>query len=481
MKYQIVYLLASVWTVAGGFVASLLSAYYVAVAFYVVGLVFLGVYGRYKLGGINTILTAFLLFFTLYGFSGPIGALGEGLSYAIFGVPPAVQEWLVSQGVAISGLIFGVGAGTLGYRALQEGTIPERLSGLTARSLSRLAVGLLGAASLMELVNYYRVGGFGMLTQGKALYQSSYASLTLTLPSHVVADIGFAMLGLSMAFALHRGGVNKKALLAAVIAVSPLLFITTVLGQRGALLAWLMVFVVGYYVFRRLESIQRTYVVIVVGTYVFMSLVFSLRATVPYALQTGDWAVVVERTFEQDKVARALDPTSNEFGAAFGNFSVYKYWADSEPLRLGSSYIAGLVVPIPGIVYPGEKPKQITYEFRDQYLSSYGRKSRISGTGFSSTLEAYMNWGIAGVAFVYFVVGFVLVQIERFRKRMVHRSSLWGLSFYLTLIPLTQLFHRSAFGTTWGTLVVSGLILVAMWVGLNLLRINARHPHVQRV
>ncbi|MEN6396184.1 MAG: O-antigen polysaccharide polymerase Wzy, partial [Methanoregula sp.] len=136
-----------------------------------------------------------------------------------------------------------------------------------------------------------------------------------------------------------------------------------------------------------------------------------------------------------------MNPGMNEFGAAFGNFSEYVKSGDSTR-RWGKTYVTALAVPVPSFLYPGEKPRQITYEFRDRFFSSERARGRIAGTAFSSVLEAYMNFGTAGVLGVYFLVGMALVFLER-AKNILQPSAI--ASIYLLMLPLAQNFHRSSF------------------------------------
>jgi len=167
-------------------------------------------------------------------------------------------------------------------------------------------------------------------------------------------------------------------------------------------------------------------------------------------------SLFVEQAFRKERLLDALNPGSSEFGTTFGNFNEFynKYNVDFQ-LELGSSYLEGLVVPIPSFIYPGSKPKQITYVFRDEFFLSEASRGSIAGTGFSSLLEAYINFHYIGIFIVYAILAFYLQKIDK-----VYRyKSLYMMLLYLSTISLTISFHRSAFGT-----VFSSIFLIAILV-----------------
>jgi oligosaccharide repeat unit polymerase len=152
----------------------------------------------------------------------------------------------------------------------------------------------------------------------------------------------------------------------------------------------------------------------------------------------------------------ALNPSGNEFGAVFGNFNEY-IRSNVDELKLGETYLKGLVLPIPAILYPGEKPQQITYEFRDAYFPTETLRGGIASTGFSSMLEAYMNFRFVGVFLAYFVVSFLMIYIEKLRLRA---NSIYYVVFYLLCVSLTQSFHRSSFGFIFSELIFIVILVV---------------------
>jgi len=138
----------------------------------------------------------------------------------------------------------------------------------------------------------------------------------------------------------------------------------------------------------------------------------------------------------------AQKPAANEFGSPFGNFNTHLLLRELNEPRYGETYLTGLTIPIPRFIW-ADKPQSITYEFRDTYFSDWAERGAIAGTAFSSLLEAYINFGKAGVAVVYFIVALAMGALERARLRS---KSLAFAVFYLTLIPEAITFHRSSLG-----------------------------------
>ncbi len=178
-----------------------------------------------------------------------------------------------------------------------------------------------------------------------------------------------------------------------------------------------------------------------------------------------DPALFIKMAFQEERLVDALNPGANEFGAAFGNFSdYYKHYENDFSPKLGCSYIKGLVIPIPSFIYPGDKPKQVTYEFRDDIFPSEARRGRIAGTGFSSILEAYMNFKFIGVLFVYFLVGYGLQKIDKDYKY----KSIYFVILYTSSISQAINFHRSAFGTIYSNIIIRMLIILPIMLYLHL-------------
>ena len=169
---------------------------------------------------------------------------------------------------------------------------------------------------------------------------------------------------------------------------------------------------------------------------------------------------LIEILLDKDRIARALVPSQNEFGVAFGNFNEY-FSSNSGWLRWGTTYLRSVLLFIPSWLYPGEKPLQVVYEFRSIYFPSEISRGATAGTGFSFLLEAYMNFGAIGILIVYFIVGTVFAGLENLRRTKWNRPMF--IAMYLSVVSVIPTFQRNAFGDIFSNLVL--YVLIAFLVG----------------
>lgn len=400
----------------------------------------------------------FVAFHGIYGLSGPVAVLNGGALPWGFSTPYRVEAYLVEFGLATLGL-----AGAL-LLAVRFGLV--RLGGDTARpqwdASPLVGITLVAVGSLFEVINCLRAGGWPIILRGKAAYQSEVDALVLTLPSSQMVSLGLVLATLAVALSSESGGprLRRRELLLGVLAISPSAAITLALGFRAPLLDWLLVVIVGVYYLTPIRRISWRMVVLVLTLYLGSGLVFANRALIGFGLVTGDWGAVWEAAGSPERLALGLNPAATEFGAAFGNFSEY-VTRSSEAPRLGVTYVRALTSPIPGFLYPGTKPQQVGYEFRDRFFPELARAGAIAGTAYSSLLEAYVNFGVAGGALVYFVVGFLLVSAERIRQRSAGLG--WHL-MYVLLLSNAVAFHRSDLSLLTSTLALNVVVIAVFFV-----------------
>jgi oligosaccharide repeat unit polymerase len=293
----------------------------------------------------------------------------------------------------------------------------------------------------MELVNFLRVGGFKTLFAGKAAYQSAVSELTGTLPSIEIMLLSVALLGLLFSISKVRSRkIWTSYLIFWLILSLPVILNLIVLGRRGPLLSLFIVFIVGCFYFKPLTSVKFKWIVVVLILYLVMGLLYGIRAQAGYVLTSKDWGILTTRITKLEFWAVSLNPASNEFGAPFGNFNTYILSRTSE-LRFGETYLTGLTIPIPRFIWLN-KPRSITYEFRDTYFPDWAMRGAIAGTAYSSILEAYVNFGTVGVPIFYFSLVLIIGWLEKVR---LQKESLAFSIFYLTLLPKAISFHRSSF------------------------------------
>lgn len=410
-----------------------------------------------------TVTVFFIIFSVLYGISGPINALwGDGLP-GIFSRPYAVKPFLISYSYASIGLIVGIMLSDLLCRGKYSSRRNVNAFNVNNNNkIIRISIILALIGSIFEVVNIIRIGGMTVLFTGKANCQSLITSLSLTLPSFYFINFAFAFLGLSLGRMRANGIKNSKQIskiILFIIVALPFLAVKTILGQRGQLLNLFIFLLVGITFYNPMKRIKPKVVVIVMIFYVFMSFLYCNRGIV--SLIQDDPSLFMERAFAKERLVEALNPGSNEFGAAFGNYSeFYNKYNEKFTPRYGETYLKGMVVFIPSFMYPGTKPIQIGYEFRNEFFKSEAKRGAIAGTGFSSILEAYINLKNIGVFLVYTITGFTIYTMDKkFRGLNLFKNII-----YITIFSCTISFHRSGFGNIISEIIINLIILEALFI-----------------
>lgn len=412
--------------------------------------------------GFNTILVVFAVFHMIYGLSGPFAAVYGAHLPLIFTEPYETSAFLYNYSLATVGFALGLVAARPGH-AIEP---MARRSGRTPRLLAQYGILLACAASAMEMINCVRAGGLAVVLQGKEVYQSLTTALALDLPSNEMAMLATAVMALAVGMSRTPGWPRTASVLRIhvatfVLALLPLLTIVVLLGQRGLLLGWVLIALVGATYGASVRRISGTLASLAIAVYLGMGLIYVNRSARGAALFIGDWSAVFRSAWNQDALRHAFDPAANEFGITLGNFSEYVKTGDHQ-LGLGRSYAVGLLLPVPSSLYPWQKPQQVSFEFRDRVFPGEAERGAIAGTAYSSILEAYYNFKEFGVWGIYLLIGMVLVTIERWRSRS---GSLWFALIYLMLLPSAVSFHRSSFGdAVISPSVLNLAVLAAFWV-----------------
>jgi hypothetical protein len=400
---------------------------------------------RHTWGSWNTLSHLFVVFLMLYTLSGPFEVLFGSGEIPPFQPPFATSAWLTD--VAMAGIGFTVG--TLFVRLLWGR--PSACKPFSQRfNLFGYAAAFLCAGTLSEMVNLMRAGGVSTLLAGKAVYQATTADLRLTLPSSIVAMIGFAFSGLYLSSS--RGG-RSRAIMLLMACASPLLIIHLLLGQRLELGSYALTFLLALTYPLSIPRFPAKAIAIALFVYLLIAPLYGFRWAFPMWFSGQPIEIppeTVRRLF-----LTSLNPAVNEFGSAFGNYSLQQQ-AGYDDFLYGTSYFRELTIVIPSFLYPGEKPQSLTYEFRDRFFPVWATRSRIAGTAFSNILEARLNFGDYGPALVFFFYGILLALMERSR---VQSGSVWFAVFYSTFTLWAMTVHRSTTGGALGN---------ALWVLLLL-------------
>ena len=102
-------------------------------------------------------------------------------------------------------------------------------------------------ASLFEMVNLMRIGGFSLIFYGKGVYQSLVGNLSLTLPSNSMYVAFGVFLGLAIALDKEKmHPLNKKAVVFSTFFLLPFFIIKVMLGMRGVLISSLLAGLASY-------------------------------------------------------------------------------------------------------------------------------------------------------------------------------------------------------------------------------------------
>lgn len=408
-------------------------------------------------GDIFNMINFFAIFMILYGLSGPTQIVFKGGINNIFTGSYNLNSYFIGYNLAIIGFVLSICIFYKNSNKKIDIDIDENKLILYIKVANLMAF----AVGFMAIIDFVRVGGMSTLMYGKALYQQNLANLSITLPTSELCRISLAIITCSLAVG-RKYNFNlryRKYIVQTFIGLSPYLATLFILGNRGPLVSIMFILLIGITYIHLYKNIKMKQVAVLLVAYLIMGLVYLNRAQLPYALATGDWDGVVSNLSNKEKIVSSLMPGENEFGVGFGNFNEY-YIYDNKSLGWGKSYIRDLCVIIPGFLYPGEKPKSITYEFRDEFFYHESSRSSIAGTAFSSMLEAYMNFGMVGIFFMYFLFGYLLTIIENVRKIS---GSYWFMIIYVySFGAITMSFHRSQFADIVGN-IVYGCIYVFIY------------------
>lgn len=414
-------------------------------------------------GGYSNLTIIFYGFSVLYGLSGPVAVYwGEGL-HSIFGNNFNVAIFLTAYSLSNIGFMVGVTLyncvnANKNKKVIVDNNLIEYF-GSNKKVYVTLAVYLAFISMAFEIINFIRVDGFHTIMRGKAAYQSAVSELTLSLPSRNVAELGFVLLSIYIAINLYKKTkVDKVKILLYIIYSIPYFSISLFLGKRGVLLSFLMIFIIGISFFEPIKKVKGKLVILLIVLYILMGFVYANRGIA--SLLVTDTEYFIDIAFNKERIVKALNPGAQEFGAPFGNFNKFYTQTNGEfQLLLGKSYITGLALLIPSFAYPGEKPQQIGYVFRDIYFPTEAARGSIAGTAFSSILEAYWNFGFFGIILIYFLLAYFLQYLD---KKYKYKSRLTSV-VYLMIVPQVISFHRTSMGNIYASMIIN-MILISFFV-----------------
>lgn len=426
-----------------------------------------GVFGCLK--NYASLTMAFLAFMFLYTYAGVAAVVwGSGL-HPIFNTIYQPEIFIVYSNIAYSVLYLGF---LINYNTMQVKKITDYKSIKLNNNKKIVNRAILTSiiALLMEFINFIRVGGLSAVALGKAYYGSQMSELSFTLPSEmflIVSGIYFSLYISNHIYKEFRP-IKRKVILY-IIPTSMLFLLYIILGMRGVLLSYSMILLAGYLYKKTINKISLKLIILILIVYFLFAIIYSARASIGFFLiENRDFQGFMDVVFRKERIVDALLPT--EFTVAFGNFNQYITSTSNHILKLGSTYLVGLLIIIPGFLYPGTKPLQIVYEFRNAYFPSEAARGSIAGTGFSILLESYMNFGVFGIILTYFVIGLILAKLEKLRA--TNKNSILISAIYLSCFYFVAHFQRSSFADILSNIFM--LLVVIVITGIGLIRIKIR-------
>lgn len=395
-------------------------------------------YHTLKIVGINSVLFFFIVLFGLYGYSVPISVFFEmdigWHRVAKLATWEKVDDTLISFLISNQLALLAIAVVSLIFVKRSIMAIPSPSDSSSKLSYYKFAVlaGIL--ASLSEGLNFVRAGGISAISQGKAFYQGAVNDLVLNIPYEGFFYISVALF--AQFFSSVSGKIKYVTYLPVyILSIFFVLVINMAIVERGTLVVGMVVFVLGYTLNKRITGVALRYILALGVIYVFFNILTLLREK---SVEYKGFVAFFESYSE--KLLRVMNPANTEFGAPALNYRIYMDKKDEDyQYKWGKTYLELPLAFIPTYIYHN-KPKGIVYEFRDTYFPERKKMGSTAGNGFSSLMEAFMNFSYAGPFIVYFFTIFFLIYIESKRGK----SNMFLNLFYLLMFNIFLIFSRSA-------------------------------------
>lgn len=396
-------------------------------------------YYTMKSAGVNSVLFLFMILFGLYGYSVPISVFFEAdigwhrvaklstwqsVDFTLFSFMLSNQLALLA--IALLYLFF-----------IKRRTMNISNSDYKEPKFSYFYFAIIAGlfASISEALNFLRVGGFSAISNGKAYYQGAVNDLVLNIPyeGFLYISIGlFAMFFASLGRSMDKYLIYLPIYLTSIFFV---LFTNLLIGERGLLVVAMVIFFLGLTIKTRITKVKFIYFVLIGFLYVAFSFLTLLRED---RIKYEGFTKFI--TTYETTLLRIMNPANTEFGAPALNYRIFMDLKDPDyNYKFGATYLEITTAFIPVYIYPN-KPIGIVYEFRNTYFPERRKQGSTAGTGFSSLMEAYMNFGYFGpfVAYLFFL--FVLIYLESKRAN----DNIFVNLFYLLSFNVFLIFSRSS-------------------------------------
>lgn len=392
-----------------------------------------------KSAGVNSVLFLFMILFGLYGYSVPISIFFEAdigwHRVAKLSTWQSVDFTLYS--FMLSNQLALLAIALLYLFFIKRRTMNILNSGHKEPKFSYFYFAIIAGlfASFSEALNFFRVGGFNAISNGKAYYQGAVNDLVLNIPyeGFLYISIGlFAMFFASLGRSMDKYVIYLPIYLTSIFFV---LFTNLLIGERGLLVVAMVIFFLGFTIKTRIIKVKFIYFVIIGLLYVAFSFLTLLRED---RIKYEGFTKFI--TTYETTLFRIMNPANTEFGAPALNYRIFMELKDPNyNYKYGATYLEISTAFIPIYIYPN-KPIGIVYEFRNTYFPERRKQGSTAGTGFSSLMEAYMNFSYFGPFLVYFFFLFVLVYLESKRAN----DNIFINLFYLLSFNVFLIFSRSS-------------------------------------
>jgi oligosaccharide repeat unit polymerase len=286
-----------------------------------------------------------------------------------------------------------------------------------------------------------------MLTFGRLRMAAQYGYMFLYDPSLVKTGLdtiasrvqGFFVPSLLCLFigAVDKKGVRRLAT-TCIIAMTVFSFLTG--GRSPGMVLAVTSLCIWHYTVKPIKG-MRMLIVGIVGLLLvsFMPVVFKLRSVV--GREFLDYVEVFVQSFGKDNLL--VQATAEMGGSMFPLVNVMTLVPEVFPFRYGESYLYSLFTIIPNIGLWSVHPSAAKTNLGDWLQQVLGLGY---GPGFSAAAEAYLNFGWAGIVFLFILGGFYgrvfsLIDYESDASRRDPTL----LVFVFSVLSLTVMTNRNSF------------------------------------
>ncbi len=407
--------------------------------------------------GYASVSSIFIIFSIIYGLSGPISQRWLGGISEIFGNVFDLPSYIIAFSLSEIGLILGYAI----YLFRHETTdiVQDRVKNYDVGAiefLRRISTVLIIIGVVFQLINTIRIGGFDTIFMDKAYYQAAEAALTMTLPANAFIEIAFACLGLYVGLCrYYKVKIKVRTIVLDIVLSVPYFMILLLLGQRGRILTVLVIVLLSLTMVQPIRKISKKALLLIALVYFSFAFMFTNRGIVQLLKTDSD--DFFSKITNVERYEDGLNPGKSELSCTFGNFNKLIIEDDYE-YKYGKTYLDGLALSIPSFLYVGEKPKQITYEFRDRYFYEESKRSDIAGTAFSSILEAYWNFGYIGILVMFTFYGYFVVYLDY----SLSKKSIMKALFVIVCSGALITFPRTQLGSVIAKMIYDALYIVIL-------------------